>query len=89
MDYNVISCKKNWKKHSKNQNRWFYYVIPAPELRNDKTVNTVSKNRYGHNFQNIASQTNQRWLMNYEKPLIHFGIDILKIVAVFVFFDTS
>ena len=27
MAYNVISCNKNWKKHSKNQNRWFYNVI--------------------------------------------------------------
>ena len=32
--YNVISCKKNPKKHSKNQNRRFYYVNLAPELRN-------------------------------------------------------
>ena len=34
MAYNVISCRKNWKKHSKNQNRWFYHVNLAPELRN-------------------------------------------------------
>ena len=27
MAYNVISCKKNQKKHSKNQNRWFYYEM--------------------------------------------------------------
>ena len=33
---NVISCKKNRKKHSKNQNRWFYNVNSAPELRNDQ-----------------------------------------------------
>ena len=26
MAYNVISCKKNRKKHSNNQNRWFYYI---------------------------------------------------------------
>ena len=45
----------------------------------------VTKNRYGHNFQNIASKTNQRWLINYDKPLINFGTDILKIVAVSVF----
>ena len=34
MAKNVISCKKNPKKHSKNQNRRFYYVNLAPELRN-------------------------------------------------------
>ena len=47
------------------------------------------KNRYGHNFQNIASKTNQRWVINYDKPLIHFGAGILKIVALLVFLDTS
>ena len=36
MAYNVISCKKNRKKHSKNQNRWFYNVNSAPELRSDQ-----------------------------------------------------
>ena len=36
--HNVISCKKNWKKHSKKQNRWFYYVNLAPRLRNDKKM---------------------------------------------------
>ena len=36
MAYNAISCKKNRKKHSKNQIRWFYYVNSAPELRNDQ-----------------------------------------------------
>ena len=45
----------------------------------------VQKNRYGHNFQNIASKMNQRWAINYDKPLIHFGSDILKIVAESVF----
>ena len=49
----------------------------------------VEKNRYGHNFQNIASKTNQRWDIHYDKPLIHFGTNILKIVAVYVFCDTS
>ena len=39
--------------------------------------------------QNIASKTNQRWLITYEKPLIHFGTDILTIVAVLVFSDIS
>ena len=28
---------KNPKKHSKNQNRWFYYVNSAPKLRNHQT----------------------------------------------------
>ena len=28
--------QKNRKKHPKNQNRWFYYVNLAPELRNDQ-----------------------------------------------------
>ena len=36
-------------------------------------------------FQNIASKTNQRWLINYEKQLIHFGTNILKIVVLLVF----
>ena len=45
--------------------------------------------RISHNFQNITSKMNQHWLINYEKPLIHFGTDILKIVAVPVFLDTS
>ena len=36
MVYNVISCKKNRKKHSKNQIRWFYYVISAPDPRCDQ-----------------------------------------------------
>ena len=49
----------------------------------------VKKNRFGHNFQNIASKTNQRWVINYDKPLIHFGTDILKIVAVLIFFNTA
>ena len=49
----------------------------------------VKKNKHGRNFQNIASKTNQRWVINYDKPLIHFGTNILKIVAVLVLFDTS
>ena len=42
--YNVISCKKNRKKHSKNQNRWFYNVNSAPELRNDQKSPKNKKN---------------------------------------------
>ena len=33
---NVISYKKNQKKRSKNQNRWFYNVNSVPKLRNDQ-----------------------------------------------------
>ena len=32
---------------------------------------------------------NQHWLITYEKLLIHFGTDIMKIVAVLVLCDTS
>ena len=53
--------------------------------RGSTVVPGVVVNRYGHNFQNIASKTNQRWVINYDKPLIHFGTDILKIVAVSFF----
>ena len=49
----------------------------------------VEKNRYGHNFQNIASKTNQRGLIVYEPTLIQFGADILKIVAVSIFCNGS
>ena len=49
----------------------------------------VTKNRYGHNFQNIASKTNQRGLIVYDPTLIQFGADILKFVAVLVFFYGS
>ena len=47
------------------------------------------KNRYGLNFQNIASKTNQRGLIVYEPTLIQFGADILKIVAVLIFLNGS
>ena len=36
MANNVISCKKSRKKRSNNQNRWFYNVNSAPELKNDQ-----------------------------------------------------
>ena len=49
----------------------------------------VKKNKHGHNFQNIGSKLNQRGLRDYEPTLIRFGSDILKIVAVFIFFDGS
>ena len=49
----------------------------------------VQKNKHGRNFQIIASKTNQGWVINYDKPLIHFGTDIVKILAVLVFLNTS
>ena len=49
----------------------------------------VKKNRYGHNFQNIASKMNQRVVIGYDPTLIRFGSDILKFVAVSVFFNTA
>ena len=49
----------------------------------------VEKNKHGHNFQNIASKTNQRGLIVYEPTLIQFGAEILKIVAVLIFFYGS
>ena len=39
----------------------------------------VKKNKHGHNFQNIASKMNQRWVIDYDPTLIRFGSDILKI----------
>ena len=49
----------------------------------------VKKNKYGHNFQNIGSKLNQRWVIDYDPTLICFGSNILKIVAVSVFFNGS
>ena len=46
MAYNVVSCKKKRKKHSKNQNSLFYNVNSAPELKNDqKSPKNGSLNR--------------------------------------------
>ena len=50
---------------------------------------SVTKNKHGHNFQNIDSKMNQRWVIDYDPMLIRFGSDILKIVAVLIFLDTS
>ena len=52
MAYNVISCKKNQKKHSNNQNCWFYNVNLAPELRNDRKSpkKRITKSRFTHFF---------------------------------------
>ena len=59
------------------------------ELRAAEVYPIFEKKKNGHNFQNIASKTNQRWLIVYEPTLIQFGADILKIVAGGVFFDGS
>ena len=52
MACNVSSCKKNPKKHSKNQIRWFYYVNSAPELRNDRKSpkKRITKSRFTQFF---------------------------------------
>ena len=60
-----------------------------PHLKKNTRKCGVRFNKHGHNLQNIASKTNQRRLITYEKPLIHFGTDVLKIVAVLVKSDTS
>ena len=60
-----------------------------PNFQRRERICGVQKNRYGHNFQNIASKMNLRWVINYDNPLIHFGTDILIIVAVSVFLYTS
>ena len=60
-----------------------------PHLKKNTCKCGVRFNKHGHNLQNIASKTNQHWLITYEKPLIHFGTDIFKIVAVLVKSDTS
>jgi len=39
--------------------------------------------------KNIASKTNQHGVIVYEPTLIQFGADILKIVALLVFFNGS
>ena len=53
MAYNVISCTKIPKEHSNNQNRQFYYVNLAPELRNDENLpKNGSLNRNLLNFLN-------------------------------------
>ena len=45
----------------------------------------AKKNIYCCNFRNIVSKTNERWFITNEKLLIHFGTDILKIMAGSVF----
>ena len=47
----------------------------------------VTKNRYGHNFQNIGSKINQRLLIGYEPMLICFGSDICPFEhSIYLFF---
>ena len=59
-----------------------------PYLKKNSCKCGVKKNRYCHNFQNIASKMNQRWVIDVDvdPTLIRFGSDILKIVALSVFF---
>ena len=59
------------------------FTLFSPQKNNCRC--SVQKNQHDHNLQNIASKTNQRWLINYEKQLIHFGTNILKIVVLLVF----
>ena len=47
------------------------------------------KKRHGHNFQNFGSILNQRGTNPLGSTLIRYGAEILKIVAVSFFFDTS
>ena len=54
-----------------------------------KIMRCQKKTSIGCNFQNIGSKMNQWLLMGYEPTLIRFGSDILKIVAMLVFFDGS
>ena len=56
-----------------------------PNFQKKERICGVQKNKHGRNFQNIASKMNQLWVINYDKPLIHFGNNILKIVA-YLFF---
>ena len=62
-------------------------IDPSFQKKKKRTC-SVQKNKHGRNFQNIASKTNQRWVINYDKPLIHFGTNILKIVAISIILDT-
>ena len=72
--------------YAKGGQRVFQAELGAAKFKINNGKCSVTKNRYGCNFQNIASKTKQRWLIiTYEKPLIHFGTDILEIVAVSVF----
>ena len=41
-----------------------------PNFQKKERICGVQKNKHGRNFQNIASKTNQRWLITCEKPLI-------------------
>ena len=60
-----------------------------PCFKKNNTEIVVSDRAARPHFSNITSKTNQSWLITYEKPLIHFGTDILKIVVVLVLSDNS
>ena len=56
-------------------------------MRSVSKIMRCPKEKAQHNFQNIDFKMNQRLLIGYEPTLIRFGSEILKIVAVFIFFD--
>ena len=61
-------------------------------MLNVQKLNTdafCQKKKHGQNCQNIASKMNQRGVIVYDPTLIQFGADILKIVAVLIFFNGS
>ena len=60
-------------------------AIRAPDGANKMKVEVLQKNIYGRNFQNIASTTNECWLITYKKMLIHCGNDILRIMSESIF----
>ena len=76
------NVRDNFAKRGK---KWFQ----SDKMSSVSKIMRGPKNKHGHNFQNIASKTNQRGLIVYEPTLIQFGADILKIVAVSVFCNGS
>ena len=49
----------------------------------------VQKKRHGHNFPDFGSILNQRGKKWVDLTLIQYGAEILKIVAVSLFFDAN
>ena len=52
-------------------------------------IRGVAKKRHGHNFQNFGSISNQRGAKWVSLPLIQYGAEILKIVAVSFFCNAA
>ena len=86
---NLVEIKNPFGSVQTNPQADAWWVQVFPNFQRRECICGVQKNRYGHNFQNIASKMNLRWVINYDNPLIHFGTDILIIVAVSVFLYTS